>query len=278
VHFVEDGSVHLKIGGSMDLGLKNKVALVTAASRGLGKAAARALALEGARVAICSRSSQIDQTAEELREQTASSILAIRADLSRSADIQSLISKTLSDFEHIDILIINAGGPQPGDFLSLTAKDWENAINLTLMSAVHLCYAVVPHMIERGTGSIIATQSYSVKQPIDNLILSNSIRLAVVGLMKSLANELGPKGIRVNSIHPAWTWTERVEQLIGDRAKRKGTSVEDEEARVSIDVPLGRMGTVEEYGQTVAWLASPAASFIHGHALMFDGGATKTPL
>jgi 3-oxoacyl-[acyl-carrier protein] reductase len=102
--------------------------------------------------------------------------------------------------------------------------------------------------------------------------------LAVVGLMKSLANELGPRGIRVNSIHPAWTWTERVEQLIADRAERKGTSIEDERARVTIDVPLGRMGTVKEYGKTIAWLASPAASFIHGHALMFDGGATKTPL
>ncbi len=262
----------------MDLGLKDKVALVTAASRGLGKAAAWSLAQEGASVAVCSRSAEIEKTAEEIRTQTAGPVLAIQADLSRSADIQSLISKTLGEFEHIDILIINAGGPQPGDFLSLTAEDWEKAIDLTLMSAVHLCYGVVPHMIERGTGSIVATQSYSVKQPIDNLILSNSIRLAVVGLMKSLANELGPKGIRVNSIHPAWTWTERVEQLIADRAERKGTSMEDEQARVTIDVPLGRMGTVEEYGRTIAWLASPAASFIHGHALMFDGGATKTPL
>ena len=262
----------------MELGLKDKVALVTAASRGLGKAAASALAQEGASVAICSRSAQIEETAQEIQNQTARPVLAIQADLSQASDIQSLIEKTFNKFQHIDILIINAGGPQPGDFLSLRSEDWEKAIQLTLMSAVHLCYGVIPHMIERGTGSIVATQSYSVKQPIDNLILSNSIRMAVVGLMKSLANELGSKGIRVNSIHPAWTWTERVEQLIADRAERKGTSIEDERGRVAIDVPLGRMGSVDEYGRTIAWLASPAASFIHGHALMFDGGATKTPL
>jgi 3-oxoacyl-[acyl-carrier protein] reductase len=133
-------------------------------------------------------------------------------------------------------------------------------------------------MLEAGSGSIVANQSYSVKQPIDNLILSNSIRMAVVGMMKSLANELGPRGIRVNSIHPAWTWTERVEQLLHDRAQRKSITFEEEAAKVTQAVPLGRMGTVEEYGRTVAWLASPAASFIHGHALMFDGGATNTAL
>jgi 3-oxoacyl-[acyl-carrier protein] reductase len=133
-------------------------------------------------------------------------------------------------------------------------------------------------MLEQGSGSIVATESYSVKQPIDSLILSNSLRLAVIGLMKSLANELGPKGIRVNSINPAWTWTERVEQLMKDRAQRGGTTVEEQAGRISVEVPLGRMGSVEEYGRTIAWLASPAASFIHGHALMFDGGAVKTPL
>jgi 3-oxoacyl-[acyl-carrier protein] reductase len=147
-----------------------------------------------------------------------------------------------------------------------------------LMSAVHLCYAVVPHMLDRGSGSIVTTQSYSVKQPIDNLILSNSIRMAVIGLMKSLANELGPKGIRVNSINPAWTWTERVDEIMSDRAQRSGKSVEEESSAVTSGVPLGRMGTVDEFGRTIAWLASPAASFIHGHALMFDGGATKASL
>jgi 3-oxoacyl-[acyl-carrier protein] reductase len=146
------------------------------------------------------------------------------------------------------------------------------------MSAVRLCYAVVPHMLGQGGGSILATQSYSVKQPIDNLILSNSIRLAVIGMVKSLANELGPKGIRVNSINPAWTWTERVEQLMADRAMRNQSDIEAEAAKVTEAVPLGRMGTVKEFAQAAVWLASPAAAFIHGHALMFDGGAVKTAI
>jgi 3-oxoacyl-[acyl-carrier protein] reductase len=133
-------------------------------------------------------------------------------------------------------------------------------------------------MLEQGEGSIVTTQSYSVKQPIDNLILSNSLRMAVIGLFKSMANELGPKGIRVNSINPAWTYTERVEQLMADRAQRSGTSIEEESSNVTGGISLGRMGTAEEFGQAVAWLASPAASFIHGHALMFDGGATKASL
>lgn len=262
----------------MDLGLKGKVALVTAASRGLGKAAATALAQEGARVAICARSDQLEITAKEIENKTGAEVLAVRADLSKEQQIETLVERTLTRFNQIDILILNAGGPPPGNFLDLQPKDWEAAIELTVMSAVRLCYAVVPHMLARGSGSIVATQSYSVKQPIDHLVLSNSLRMAVIGLMKSLANELGPSGIRVNSINPAWTWTSRVENLMLDRAARNETSVEQEAARVTQDVPLGRMGTETEFGRTIAWLASPAASFIHGHALMFDGGAVKAAL
>jgi 3-oxoacyl-[acyl-carrier protein] reductase len=262
----------------MDLGLKGKVALVTAASKGLGKATAREFAREGAQLAICARSDLIEQTAREIAQESGVRVLPIRADLTRPSDIEALVDATRREFGRIDILFINAGGPKPGNFLSLTPQDWEEAIHLTLMSVVRLCYAVVPDMLQRGEGSIVTTQSYSVKQPIDNLILSNSLRMAVIGLMKSLANELGPKGIRVNSINPAWTWTERVQQLMADRAARNGTSLEAEAAKVTSDVPLGRMGTVEEFARAAVWLASPAASFIHGHALMFDGGAVKAAL
>jgi len=262
----------------MDLGLADKVVLVTAASKGLGKAAAMEFARQGARVAICSRSEQLKVTADEIRSQTGTQVLAVRADLTKPADIESLVEATLNRFGQIDILIINAGGPPPGNFLDLKPEDWQAAVNLTLMSAVHLCYAVVPHMLERGSGSIVATQSVSIKEPIASLILSNSLRMAVIGLMKSLANELGPKGIRVNTINPAWTWTERVQQLMADRAARNQTTLEEEAAKVATEIPLGRMGTVEEYGRAIVWLASPAASFIHGHALMFDGGATKAAL
>ncbi len=262
----------------MDLQLKDKVALVVAASRGLGKAAALALAEEGAKVAICARSEELERAAHEIRERTGGEVLAVRADVTVPEDVSRVVAETINSFGRIEILILNSGGPPPGGFFDLNPADWQAAIDLTIMSAINLCYAVVPHMLENGSGSIVANQSYSVKQPIDNLILSNSIRMAVIGLMKTLANELGPKGIRVNSINPAWTWTGRVEQLMSDRAKRNDTTVEEEAAKVSKAVPLGRMGTVEEYGKTIAWLASPAASFINGHALMFDGGATNTAL
>jgi len=262
----------------MDLQLKGKVALVTAASRGLGKATAREFAREGAHVAMCARSELIKTTAEDIKEETGGQVLAFQADLTKQADIDQFVEGTLKQFGQIDILFLNIAGPKPGVFLSLKPEDWETASNLTLMSTVRLCYSIVPHMLEQGEGSIVASQSYLVKQPLDNLILSNSLRLAVIGLVKSLANELGPKGIRVNSINPAWTWTERVEQLMADIATRAGTSPEDEAAKIISNIPLGRMGTVEEFGRAVAWLASPAASFIHGHALMFDGGIVKSPL
>jgi 3-oxoacyl-[acyl-carrier protein] reductase len=262
----------------MNLELSNKVALVTAASKGLGKAAAQAFAREGARVAMSARSDALDSAAEEIRAETGAQVLAVKADVTVPKDIDALVEATLDEFGQIDILFINAGGPPPGSFLSLTPEDWEAACQLTLMSAVRLCYAVVPHMLEQGGGSILTTQSVSVKQPIDNLILSNALRMAVIGMMKSMANELGPQGIRVNSINPAWTWTERVEQLMEDRANRSGEPIEAEAAKISSAIPLKRMGTIDEFGQAVAWLASPAASFIHGHALMFDGGMAKSAL
>ena len=262
----------------MNLDLKDKVALVTASSRGLGKAVAREFAREGARLAMCARSDDLVTAAEEIRKETSAEVIAVRGDVTKQADIDIIMKQALDEFGKIDILFINAGGPPPGNFLDLTPDDWEAATNLTIMSAVRLCYAVVPHMLEGGRGSIVISQSVTVKQPIDNLILSNSLRMAVIGLVKSLANELGPKGIRINSINPAWTWTERVEQLMKDRAQRSKSSVEEETAKVSSTIPLERMGTVEEFGKTVAWLASDAASLIHGHALMFDGGAVKTPL
>lgn len=262
----------------MDLGLTGKVALVMAASKGLGKASAWALAQEGARVAICARSEAIDTAAEEIRTATGAEVLALRGDVSEAADIERIVAETLAHFGQIDVLVINAGGPPPGNFLNFGPADWEAAVNLTLMSAVRLCYAVIPHMRERQTGSIVAIQSVSVKQPIDNLILSNSIRMAVIGLLKSLANEFGKDGIRINSINPTYTYTDRVAQLLGARAASKGTNVAEEAAAMGQMMPLGRMGTAEEFGTAVAWLASSAASYIHGHALMFDGGLVKAAL
>ena len=262
----------------MDLQLNDKVALVTASSKGLGKAAAQQISREGARVVLCARSDRAEETATEIREETGGDVLAIRADVTVQEDVDRLVNLTLANFGQVDILVVNAGGPPSGTFLDFKPSDWEAAANLTLMSAVRLCYAVVPHMLDQGAGSIVAIESISVKQPIDNLILSNSLRMAVIGMLKSMANELGPKGIRINSINPTFTWTERVEQLLNDRAVKNGTTLEQEITKVKETIPLRRMGNIEEFGRTVAWLASPAASFIHGHALLFDGGAARSTL
>lgn len=262
----------------MDLGLEGKTAVVAAASRGLGKAAATALAREGARLAICSHSEAIRQAGEEIEAETGAEVLSVVADLTKRDQVDDFIGQATERFDDLDILIVNNGGPPPGQFLELEPSDWQRAIDQTLMSAVYLCYSVVPYMVESGSGSIVSSQSYTVKEPLDNLILSNSLRMAVIGMLKTMANELGPLGIRVNSINPAWTMTERVQQLAQDRSDRSGQTVEQELAKLAEGIPLGRIATVEEFGKAIAWLASPAASFIHGHALMFDGGTVSAPL
>lgn len=262
----------------MDLGLNGKNALVTAASRGLGRAAAQALAGEGARVVICARSAETETTAQEIQSSTGQEVFPIQADLTDPNDIERLVERARERLGPMDILIVNAGGPPPGGFMDLTYEDWQAAIELTLLSAVRLCYAIVPEMVERSEGSVVAIQSYSVKKPIPGLILSNSLRMAVIGMLKTMASELGPHGVRVNAINPALTWTDRVMRLIQDRAERTGTTVDEAATRSVEGIPLGRMGTVEEFGRAVAWLASPAASYIHGHALMFDGGAVRSGL
>ena len=151
-------------------------------------------------------------------------------------------------------------------------------MHLTLMSAVRLFYAVVPHMLERGSGSIVASQSFTVKQPADNLILSNAVRLAVIGLVRSMANELGPKGIRVNSINPGWVMTGRVDQLMANRAKNNNSTAEQEIAKTTAAIPVRRIAVPEDYGRAVAWLASPVAWYVQGQAFIFDGGLSQSPL
>jgi 3-oxoacyl-[acyl-carrier protein] reductase len=241
-------------------------------------AAAMELAREGARLAICARSERVESAAAEIRQQTGAEVLSQQVDLTLPSDVDRFAEAALRHFGVVDVLVLNSGGPPSGKFVDLKPEDWEKAFQLVVMSAVRTCYAFVPAMAARGEGSIVASQSYSVKQPIDNLTLSNALRVAVAGMMKSLASELGPLGIRVNSIHPGWTRTERVRELLRDRAARSGQSPEAEAAKITAEVPLRRMAEVEEYGRAVAWLASPAASYLHGHALLYDGGISKATL
>jgi len=257
----------------MDLGLQDKVALVSAASRGLGKAVALRLAQEGAHVAICARGEEdLNAAAAEILASTGSSVMPFPADVSDPVAVDAWVRAVSDRYGRIDILVTNAGGPPPGTFLDLTPADWEAAARLTLMSAVHLCYAVVPRMKAQGSGSILAMTSISVKQPMPNLILSNSLRLGVVGLVKTLADELAPFGIRANAICPGWTHTERVTQLLRDRARRNGTTPEEEAAAIAAAIPLRRMGRPEEFAAAAAFLVSPAASYITGVSLLVDGG------
>jgi len=257
----------------MGLGLHDKIALVTAASRGLGKAVALRLAQEGARVALCARGKeQLVDAAAEIEAETGRQALAIPADVSDPATADALVEATVERFGRLDVLVTNAGGPPPGQFLDLTPADWEAAAQLTLMSAVRLCYAAAPIMKEQGEGAILAMTSITVKQPLPNLILSNSLRLGVVGLVKTLADELAPFGIRVNSVCPGWTRTARVDQLLRDRAERNDTTPEEEAAQIAADIPLGRMGAPQEFAAAAAFLVSPAASYITGVSLLVDGG------
>ena len=257
----------------MNLGLAGKVALVTAASRGLGKAVAMSLALEGAEIALCARGEEcLSNTAAEIGTRTGRRVLSLPTDVSDPVAVDALVQATVEQFGRIDILVTNAGGPPSGQFLDLTPKEWEAATRLTLMSVVHLCDAVIPLMKQQGGGSILAMTSVTVKHPLPNLVLSNSLRLAVVGLIKTLADELAPFGIRANAICPGWTRTARVDQLLVDRAHRYGTTPEREASAIVAGIPLGRMGVPEEFAAAAVFLASPAASYITGVSLLVDGG------
>ncbi len=260
----------------MNLGLEGKVAMVAAASKGLGKAVAMGLAREGARVSICARQEDtLQAAASEIREATGADVLAVPTDVTQREDLEHWVERTVAELGPPLITVTNAGGPPPGNFFDLTEADWRAALDLTLMSAVHLAYKTVPYMREAGWGRVITMTSVSVKMPLDNLMLSNAIRMAVIGLTKSLSNELAGEGITVNSVLPGWTRTERVEQLLHALAQRDGISVEEAEARITRNIPAGRMGRPEEFADVVVFLASERASFVNGVSLQVDGGFYK---
>jgi 3-oxoacyl-[acyl-carrier protein] reductase len=257
----------------MNLGLKGKVALVAAASRGLGRAVAEELAAEGASLVVCSRQAEaINQTAREIAEATGAEVLAVQADVSRAEDVARLVQAGLERFGRIDILVTNAGGPPAGPFESFGPAAWEAAARQTLYSVVELTRHVLPGMKERGWGRILNITSIAVKQPVDNLVLSNSVRAAVTGLARTLANEVAPYGITVNNILPGYTRTERIEELAQMMAAKQGITPADFVARWEQEIPLRRLGEPKEFAALAAFLVSERAGYMTGTSIPVDGG------
>ena len=260
----------------MDLGLRGKVALVCASSQGLGKASAMALAREGAKLVICSRHQDaIHQTATEIRESTGSEILPLVADVSDASDCAKLVRQATEKLGRIDILVNNAGGPPTGDIASLTDAQWQQAHDLTLMSVVRITREVLPLMVQNKWGRVVTIVSFVAKQPVDELMLSVSIRPGILGLSKILSNQYAKHNITINTICPGSIYTKRQEELSGTRAADKGLSVEEYIALQARNIPAGRYGKPEEIGEVVAFLASERASYINGVNLLVDGGLTR---
>jgi 3-oxoacyl-[acyl-carrier protein] reductase len=263
----------------MDLGLQDAKVLVAASSSGLGRAAARQFSLEGALVAVNSRGeARLEATAQAIRAESGRKVIALPGDVTDPAAVQTLVDRAAGELGGLDVLVTNAGGPPPGTFDSTPPDAWENAFQLSLMSAVHLIRAALPYLRQSRRAAILTVTSVSVKQPIDNLILSNSLRMGVIGLTKSLARELGPEGIRINSILPGWTRTERVAQLMQNRAATQGITVDEAITNQAAGTPLRRMGEPEEFANVAVFLCSPAASYVHGVMLPVDGGSIQASL
>ena len=257
----------------MDLGLRGKVALVAAASQGLGRAAAFALAREGCKVAICARNAAtLEDTANAIRKEAKADVVAIAADISRADGVKAFADGALQAFGGVDVLVPNAGGPPPGGFETLPDDQWAKGWELTFQSTVRLVRACLPSMRNRGGGAVVAILSMSVRQPIDNLVLSNSLRLGVVGALKTLAREVAKDRIRVNGVAPGWIATDRTIQLHRDRAERERRRIEDVQAAVVQEIPMGRMGTAEEVADLIAFLASDRAAYVTGVIAQIDGG------
>src|SRR3982751_3043197 len=260
----------------MDLGLKDRVAIVAASSQGLGKAVALGLAREGAKLAMCARTeSTLEEAAGEIRRATGTEILTRALDVTVHEDVRHFVSDTAAHFGRVDICVANAGGPPTKPFAETTGEDWGAASDLNLLSTVYFAKEAPPLMQQRRWGRFLAITSVSVKQPIEGLVLSNSVRSGVSGLVKTLANEYGPYNILVNSVCPGYTATARLLALGGKLAERQGVTQQEIEDRWAKQAPLQRIGQPEEFANVVVFLASERASYVTGVALQVDGGLVK---
>ena len=258
----------------MDLGLKDKVALVAASSKGLGYGVARHLAAEGARVSLCSRSEDaVQAAADALASETGADTLATACDVRNPADIQAWVDKTAAAWGSIDCLLVNAGGPPAKTVKEMDDADWQAAFELTLLSSVRMIAATLPQMTNGG--SILTVTSGSVREPIPRLALSTVMRAGVAGLVKTLADELADDGIRVNNLVPGRIDTDRVAHLDANTSEKLGIGMDEVKRRALAGIPLGRYGTIDDFGRTGAFLLSPAASYITGATLRVDGGAAR---
>ncbi|MEO1440652.1 MAG: SDR family oxidoreductase [Chloroflexota bacterium] len=259
----------------MDLGLKDRVYLVAASSKGLGYGVAKALAGESAKVSMCSRTqADIEAAAKTLADETGAETMATECDVTNPDDINAWVSKTVEAWGRIDGLLVNAGGPPAKPFKETTDEQWQAAFELTLMSSVRMIRAAIPHMTDGG--AILTVTSSSIKEPIPNLGLSTIMRSGVAGLVKTLADELAPDNIRVNNLIPGRIDTDRVASLDANVARRLGITSEEARANSIKKIPMGRLGTIDDFGQAGAFLLSPAASYITGATLRVDGGQMRS--
>jgi len=254
----------------MDLGLKDRVALVAASSRGMGRATAEAFAAEGCRVAMCARDQQtLQAAAEKIRGQYNAEVLAQAFDVTNAAAVSRFVAAVAEKFGSVDICVTNAGGPPAKGFLAATLEEWQRALELNFLSTVYFAREVIPHMQRKRWGRILTLTSITTKQPVTDLVLSNAVRAAVVGLVKSLANEFG------NNVGPGFTATGRLKELAKARASSSGKSEQEIFDGWVADAPLHRLGEPREVAETIVWLASERASYITGQTVLVDGGMYK---
>jgi 3-oxoacyl-[acyl-carrier protein] reductase len=260
----------------MDTGLKNRVAIIAASSQGIGKATAEAFAAEGCRVAICARTEpNLTALAESIRKQYKTEVLDQAVDVTDADAVHDFVEAVIARFGSADICVTNAGGPPAKGFLNASLNEWRSAVDTNFMSTVYFAREVIPRMQQRRWGRIITITSITTKQPVPDLVLSNAVRAAVVGLVKSLANEFGKDGILVNNVGPGYTATERLKELAKARAVPSGKSQQDIFAGWAADAPLGRLADPREIADAIVWLASERASYITGQTLLVDGGVYK---